>query len=76
LFAYKIDEGLAIAEQPSDGKSFGMSRSALLADAIIACVTSDTDWPGWMESFEDTFKMSGISIDTPFLNKNSTFNFY
>jgi class II lanthipeptide synthase len=61
--------GLAVAEDPGDGQSFGMHRCGLLAEAI-AGAHEDGDTAG-IEHVAAVFAGAGIELDRPFLNAGS-----
>lgn len=72
LFAKPLARGLAVAEDPSNGESFGMSRCRLLAEAL---------WSAWSRGLHDsrsrlaevdrTFTSLGLSLERPWLNRSS-----
>jgi hypothetical protein len=47
--ALRLFDGISFAESPADGKSFGMDRMSLIADAILENALNDVpvaEWPG------------------------------
>jgi hypothetical protein len=68
LFTKKLYDGLSIAEDPGNGDSFGMHRCRLLARGIYnSYLNNDTSAENILQSVEQSFKASGISLDTPYM---------
>jgi hypothetical protein len=73
LFARRLAHGMAAAEDPGTGESFGMHRCRLVADGL---------WSAWragrtgtrdrLGAVRDAFTRAGVSIDRPWLNAGST----
>jgi hypothetical protein len=70
LFCKRLKPGLAVAEDPMNGLSFGMHRSRLLARAI--CSTHSLSQDHITEALRLQFAEEGLSMDKPYLNRGST----
>lgn len=72
LFTKPLAPGLALAEDPGNGESFGMSRSRILAEGIWNAYRqgSQTE-PARLEEVENAFKTYGIPFECPYLNPGS-----
>jgi hypothetical protein len=68
LFTRPLAWGLAFAEDPGD--SFGKHRCAILAAAISA--TRGSPMEGRFAELRRGFDRQGLSLDTPWLNANSS----
>lgn len=65
--------GAGLAEDPSDGDSFGTNRCRLIADGIVrAHEAGARDVESCLAAVEARWRESGVSIDEPFLNPGST----
>jgi HopA1 effector protein family len=72
-FTKPLARGLALAEDPGTGDSFGMHRCRLLAEAIMnAHDEGRRSEKARLESVIASFIMAGISCEQPFLNPGST----
>ena len=68
----RLADGLAFAEQPDGGASFGMHRMGLLADAIVAVVaTGVSSRSRRIALVLDRLVASGIDPARPYLNPGS-----
>jgi hypothetical protein len=72
LFTKRIAPGVALAESPPEGKSFGLSRCELLARGLIAAQqggrpTYDT----CLHEVLNSFRTAGLDPDQPYLNAGS-----
>jgi hypothetical protein len=67
LFAKRLADGLALAEDP--GESFGENRSKILAAAMVATRGKSTDER--MAEVRRRFEERGLSLDRPWLNPGS-----
>jgi hypothetical protein len=71
-FTKRLADGVALAEDPGHGESFGMHRCAVLADAIVAA------WEEGARTVEQRlatvdrrFAAAGLDLSAPFLNPGS-----
>jgi hypothetical protein len=71
-FTKPLARGLAVAEEPGDGESFGEHRCRLLAEAIV---TASEQGKGAIEQrlavVCDQFRSAGIALDAPYLGPGS-----
>jgi HopA1 effector protein family len=68
-FTKRLGPGLALAEDPGTGESFGMSRALMLAEALIAAHEAGVeDDDGRVEIAAATFAAVGVELDRPYLN--------
>jgi hypothetical protein len=68
-----LGEGVAVAEDPADGESFGMDRCGLLAEAMVRAFERGRE--GVAERLalvEEAFEERGLAFDSPYLNPGST----
>lgn len=73
LFARRLARGMAVAEDPGNGESFGMQRCRLVAEGL---------WTAWragqhgtrerLQAVRDAFGRAGVSLDEPWLAAGST----
>lgn len=64
--------GVGFAEDPPDGRGFGMSRCGLVAEGLLeARETSLERTQDRLQSVERTFREHGVSLEEPFLNPGS-----
>ncbi|WP_226580961.1 lanthionine synthetase LanC family protein [Acuticoccus sediminis] len=62
----QIGPGLAYAESPRGGESFGEHRVRLIADGLLKAVDAGASSPrARLAAVEDRFVMAGISLDLP-----------
>jgi len=72
LFAKPLAEGLALAEEPYTGESFGMQRCRVLAEGLLnAHARGARDDGARFEEVERHFNAYGLSLDAPYLNPRS-----
>jgi HopA1 effector protein family len=72
LLAWKLHDGIALAEDPANGESFGMNRSRLVAQAIWdAYARGMQSEESRMAELEIQFQKSGLSLDRPHLRAAS-----
>jgi hypothetical protein len=72
VFTKQLAPGLGLAEEPSEGGSFGMHRCGLLADALIrASEHGATSLDDRLGVVAECFEEAGLSLDRPFLNPGS-----
>ncbi|MGZ6604202.1 MAG: T3SS effector HopA1 family protein [Solirubrobacteraceae bacterium] len=69
----KLAPGLALAEDPGgDAVSFGMSRCALVADAIVGAAEHGVRDPAQrLEFVRARFAQDGLALEAPYLNGGS-----
>ena len=72
MFTKRLAPGLAVAEDPGDGRSFGQHRCQLIAEALVrafeaAAVGFDSRWQAVVDRFAD----EGLSVVRPWLNMQS-----
>ncbi|HEX9781539.1 MAG TPA: lanthionine synthetase LanC family protein [Opitutaceae bacterium] len=71
-FTKTLRPGLALAENPPGGESFGLHRCQLLADALIrAHEDGIRSQQGRLEQVDRVFQEAGLNLDKPFLNPGS-----
>jgi hypothetical protein len=73
LFARRMGRGMAVAEDPGNGESFGMQRCRQTAEGL---------WTAWraghhgtrerLAAVRDAFGRAGVSLDAPWLAAGST----
>lgn len=72
LFTKALAPGLALAENPKTGESFGMHRCRLLAEAVCAAHARGIDAPqARLDEITASFAAAGLSLAFPFLNPGS-----
>src|SRR5215213_62336 len=72
LFTKPLAGGLALAEEPYTGESFGMQRCRILAEGILsASARSLRDEASRLEEVERHFKAYGLTLEAPYLNPRS-----
>jgi len=71
-FAKPLAPGLAVAEDPGNGDSFGMHRVRLLAEGIVAAQEQGLlATPDVIEAVAARFAQDGLDLDAPYLNSGS-----
>ena len=69
LFAKQLAPGLALAEDPANGQSFGMSRCSLLAQAmVIVHHKRQQSQEARMSELRALFEQAGLKLDHPHLS--------
>ena len=69
----KLAPGLAVAEDPGNGESFGMNRCRLLAEALLRATEQGVDAvASKVQIAAETFAAAGLGIDEPHLNPGAT----
>ena len=64
--------GIAIAEDPGNGESFGQNRSRLIAEGLISAgKRGSTDENASLRQVELVFERENISLESPYLNPGS-----
>ncbi|HEX6183538.1 MAG TPA: T3SS effector HopA1 family protein [Pyrinomonadaceae bacterium] len=72
LFTKPLADGLALAEEPYTGESFGMQRCRILAEGLLgAHARSMRDEASRLGEVERHFNAYGLSLDAPYLNPRS-----
>jgi hypothetical protein len=76
LFTKRLAPGLAVAENPLGGGSFGTERCKLLAeglwDAHVACASSSAEK---LICVQERFSAAGLSLDEPHIEAGSTIKY-
>ena len=61
-----LGPGLAYAQSPVDGESFGIQRSKMIAEGLIAAAEAGkVELPSKISHIEERFEMQGVSLDEP-----------
>jgi hypothetical protein len=61
--------GLSLAEDPPDGKEFGLHRCQLIAEALLAAQATGDETPAArLHWIEHSFSQQGIAVRRPYLN--------
>ena len=73
LFTKRLAPGLALAEEPGNGESFGMNRCRLLAEGIwnAYALQGLQSAQARLQAVTEQFGNYGIAIDRPYLNAGS-----
>ena len=72
LFTKRIAHGLAVAEDPGNGESFGMHRCRIVAEAIWQVYTQGSQTEqARLEEVASKFASYGLSVNQPYLNPRS-----
>lgn len=73
LFARALAPGLAFAEDPGSGESFGMHRCRLLAEGVWAAWRAGTRAPAArLDAVAEAFRRGGVDPERPWLGAGST----
>ena len=73
LFTLRLAPGLAMAENPADGSSFGKSRCRLLAEGLWDAHVAVADMPADRhDCVAERFGAAGLSLEQPHLDAGST----
>jgi hypothetical protein len=68
----QLAPGLALAEDPRNGESFGLHRCRLLAEAFIEAAEREVDEPAdLLDAVAERFQQEGIDLSHPYLNPGS-----
>jgi hypothetical protein len=70
-----LAEGLAVADDPPDGDSFGLHRCGLLADGAIAAFERGATGAERLGVVEARFAAAGVSFERPYLNGDAADEF-
>lgn len=72
LFAKPLADGLALAEEPYTGESFGMQRCRVLAEGLLSAHARGLrDEGSRLEEVERHFAAYGLKLEAPYLNPRS-----
>lgn len=72
LFTKPLADGLALAEEPYTGESFGMQRCRILAEGIMSAHARNLrDEASRLEEVERHFAAYGLKLEAPYLNPRS-----
>jgi len=72
MFTKRLARGLAVAEDPGDGQSFGQHRCQLVAEGLVrAFENGKTAFPELTSAVAARFAEEGLVITTPWLNAGS-----
>jgi hypothetical protein len=72
LFTRRLADGLAFAEDPLDGQSFGVSRCTIIAETLQACYERELETVEQrLAELEAQFSNRGIDLHRPYLNPGS-----
>jgi hypothetical protein len=72
LFAKPLADGLALAEEPYTGESFGMQRCRILAEGLLSAHARGLrDEASRLEEVERHFSAYGLKLEAPYLNPRS-----
>ena len=72
LFTRRLADGLALAEEPYTGESFGMQRCRILAEGLLSAGAQGMrEDAARLEEVERRFAAYGLSLDAPYLNPRS-----
>lgn len=73
LFTRALFPGIALAEDPETGESFGMARCRVLAEALWEAREEEVDTlDGRMEIVARRYEAEGVDLERPYLNAGST----
>lgn len=72
LFTKRLADGLALAEEPYTGESFGMQRCRMLAEGVVGAHAKGLHAPAArLEEVTRQFERYGITLERPHLNPGS-----
>ncbi len=72
LFTYPLHQGVGLAEDPGNQQSFGMSRSQIIAEALVKAYKSEKNGQKEKEEMvEKQFLAKGVAIDEIYLHHHS-----
>lgn len=75
LFAKKLWKGIAFAEDPGNGDSFGMNRSRLIAQGLLNSFLNDDNENQKQKTVIDHIEKSGFDLEQFHLNPHSHFEY-
>jgi hypothetical protein len=77
LFTKRLGEGVAAAEEPRTGESFGLHRCRLLAEGCLdAWLAGRWTVAGRLAAIRQRFALNGLDFHRPYLNPDSTDNLH
>jgi hypothetical protein len=72
MFTKRLAGGLAVAEDPGDGRSFGQDRCALVADGLLdAARRGSNNAPARVAMIAERFAEAGLDVARPWLGAGS-----
>jgi hypothetical protein len=72
LFTKPLADGLALAEEPYTGESFGMQRCRILAEGLLSAHARNIrEEAARLEEIERHFAAYGLKLEAPYLNPRS-----
>lgn len=72
MFTKRLAPGLAVAEDPGDGRSFGQHRCQLIAEALVSAFEAlAAGFDARLQAVVDRFADEGLSVARPWLNRRS-----
>jgi hypothetical protein len=72
LFTHQLREGIGVAEDPGDRRSFGLNRCQLLAQGIVTAWTNGQSGPdAQLDAVRRCFAAKQLDFDRPHLNAGS-----
>ena len=72
MFTKRLAPGLAVAEDPGDGRSFGQHRCELVAEGLSRAFQDDrTEFNDLVDSIASRFAEDGLILTRPWLNAGS-----
>jgi len=72
LFTKKLASGIAVAEDPGNGMSFGFDRCLTAAEGFWSCDTAQSGYGAYLEALERQFAKRGIDPAALYLNPGSS----
>lgn len=73
MFTLRLADGIGIADDPGDGRSFGQSRCAIVAEGLWAAFAAgENEVADRIEHLRTAFRHHGLDPDRPHLNAAST----
>jgi hypothetical protein len=72
MFTKRLAPGLAVAEDPGDGRSFGQHRCQLIAEALVCAFdAAAVEFSSRLQAVVKRFEEEGLSVARPWLNMRS-----
>ena len=76
LFSLPLERGIAVAEDPSSGESFGMNRMRLVAEVLVQLWREGVqDEDARLGEIRSRFEKSGLRFEFPHLEEGSSINY-
>lgn len=69
MFTKKLFKGISYAEDPGKGQSFGMSRSQVIAEALVLSFESSEE--NTLEQVCETLEQKGFVLERMYMNKHT-----